>query len=77
MSNINKQDCIHNKQIPQCTKMRTGIHHQSITLMMSRNHQPTLISVKVIVPKTTIYDTKVCFKSFVTQIIKLYNFTNI
>ena len=22
MSDISKQDCIHNKQIPQCTKMR-------------------------------------------------------
>ena len=25
MSNISKQDCTHNKQIPQCTKMRICI----------------------------------------------------
>ena len=28
VSEIRKQDCIHNKRIPQCTKMRICIHHQ-------------------------------------------------
>ena len=28
MSDISKQDCIHNKQIPQCTKMTICIHLQ-------------------------------------------------
>ena len=28
MSDISKQDCIHNKRVPQCTKMRFSIHHK-------------------------------------------------
>ena len=28
MSDISKQDCIHNKRIPQSTKMKICIHHQ-------------------------------------------------
>ena len=28
MSKVSKQDCIHNKPIPQCTNMRVCIHHQ-------------------------------------------------
>ena len=28
MSDTTEQDCIHNKRIPQCTKMRTYVHHK-------------------------------------------------
>ena len=45
MSDISKQDCIHNKRITQRTKMRFCIHHKQ-TLMTSRNHQLNVISIK-------------------------------
>ena len=44
MSDIRKQYCIHNKRIPQCTKWE--LHSSSITLMTSKNHQLTLVSVE-------------------------------
>ena len=28
INDIGKQDCIHNKRIPQCTKMRFCIYHR-------------------------------------------------
>ena len=36
INDINEQDCTHDKQISQCTKMRICIHHQQ--LITSRNH---------------------------------------
>ena len=52
MSNIRQQDCVHNKRIPQCAKMRIWIHHQ---LTPTKTETTNLLSYQLrMAPKSTI-----------------------